>query len=177
MPFTESEITLNFPDNNYFCFENCAAHQEISGFGIKDMDAGWFDVDKKILYLIELKDFSNSSAISNEEDEDKSLLGRSKNLVKKAADSIAMINAILLNTNWGQKLQSNLPCTFDRSYEVWLISVIHINQNENQTNNVSLLNTKFTSLFNGYRKIFGNVNYAAVLSHEQAKTKFPQFIL
>ena len=29
MPITESGITLNFPDNNYFRFEDCQGYKEI----------------------------------------------------------------------------------------------------------------------------------------------------
>jgi hypothetical protein len=182
MPFTESEITLNFPDENYFCFENCTAYKDISNSGIKEMDAGWFDIKTKTLYLIELKDFSKAGDFSKVDDENgkgdkkETALGRAGGLVKKAADSTAMINSILLKTNWGKALQSNLPCSFDKSYKVWLISIIHINTaDQNQTANLSLLNDKFNSFFKGYRQIF-NIDFAAVLSHEQAKKKFPQFI-
>ncbi len=61
MPYTESGITLHFPDNNYFCFENCTLYQKYSGNHFKEMDACWIDVANKTFYLIELKDHTNAN--------------------------------------------------------------------------------------------------------------------
>ncbi len=38
MSISESGITLNFPDNNYFRFQNCKAYQKLSNihFNFKD---------------------------------------------------------------------------------------------------------------------------------------------
>lgn len=38
MIITESAITLNFPDNNYFRFQDCEGYQALSGHNFKEMD-------------------------------------------------------------------------------------------------------------------------------------------
>ena len=39
MAITESSITLNFPDNNYFRFEDCQGYKDIQD-NLKEMDEG-----------------------------------------------------------------------------------------------------------------------------------------
>jgi len=41
MPFTESSITLNFPDNNYFRLSECDAYKKLQH--IREMDFCWYD--------------------------------------------------------------------------------------------------------------------------------------
>lgn len=57
MSITESSITLNFPDNNYFRFQDCNGYKTIQN-NFKEMDACWYDQASDILYIIELKDWS-----------------------------------------------------------------------------------------------------------------------
>lgn len=61
MPITESEISLNFPDDKFFRFENCDGHKNLSN--IKEMDACWYDQQNDTLYIIELKNWENSQLI------------------------------------------------------------------------------------------------------------------
>ena len=41
--FTESQITLDFPDSNFFRFSSCRGYATQSGNYFKEMDACWYD--------------------------------------------------------------------------------------------------------------------------------------
>jgi hypothetical protein len=64
--FTESNITLNFPDANFFRFATCEGYTALSGNHFKEMDACWFDAKENLFWLIELKDFSLASLTTPE---------------------------------------------------------------------------------------------------------------
>jgi hypothetical protein len=83
--FTESNITLNFPDANFFRFATCGGYTTLSGNHFKEMDACWFDAAENLYWLIELKDFSLASLTTPETIEKKSW-----DIVKKATDSLCM---------------------------------------------------------------------------------------
>lgn len=57
----ESNITLDFPDGNFFRFETCSGYTALSGNHFKEMDACWYDNTKNLFWLIELKDYSLAS--------------------------------------------------------------------------------------------------------------------
>lgn len=59
--FTESNITLDFPDHNFFRFSACGGYTALSGNHFKEMDACWYDTYGNIYWLFELKDFSLAS--------------------------------------------------------------------------------------------------------------------
>ena len=83
--FTESNITLNFPDNNFFRFANCPGYRSLSGYSFKEMDACWYDESCNELWLFELKDFSFASLDS------RTIKEKSWELINKAVDSLAML--------------------------------------------------------------------------------------
>lgn len=94
MPHTENGITVNFPDENYFQFEGNPAYRRLAGSGVCEMDFGWYDVQKNILYLIEIKNFFNPAIpgfkikdLNDGDNLDKVL----SSLAKKTAHSLAMI--------------------------------------------------------------------------------------
>lgn len=59
MIIEEHGITLEFPDNNFFQFQNCSEYLRISGDGVKEMDVCWLESEKNILWIIEMKAFHN----------------------------------------------------------------------------------------------------------------------
>ena len=60
MPITESGITLNFPDNNYFRLGGCDGYKKIQN-NFSEMDACWYDQANDTLYIIELKNWGNNN--------------------------------------------------------------------------------------------------------------------
>lgn len=42
MPITESSITLNFPDNNFFRLGECDGYKKIQNH-LSEMDACWYE--------------------------------------------------------------------------------------------------------------------------------------
>jgi hypothetical protein len=50
--FTESNITLNFPDANFFRFADCDGYATLSGNYFKEMDACCFDTGDNLYWLI-----------------------------------------------------------------------------------------------------------------------------
>jgi hypothetical protein len=62
MPITESSITLNFPDNNYFRLGDCEGYKILQNH-FAEMDVCWYDSTKDILYLIELKNWGNNRLV------------------------------------------------------------------------------------------------------------------
>jgi hypothetical protein len=109
MKIEESSITLNFPDNNYFRFQECKGYKDIQN-NFKEMDACWYDETKDELYLIELKDWKNN----NLEEENDSRFSEEEvakikqriskfrigTLFKKSVDSLCMILSVMLETGY-----------------------------------------------------------------------------
>jgi hypothetical protein len=59
MPYTESGITVHFPDANYFHFGACAAYKTLSGASVKEMDVCWLEKSTNTLWAVELKAFDD----------------------------------------------------------------------------------------------------------------------
>jgi hypothetical protein len=167
MPYTESGITLNFSDSNYFCFEDCGGYTKFSGDNFKEMDAGWFDEKENILYLIELKDFTKANLSENE-----SRASRVWGLVKKSVDSCIMIRSALLGYDAGIEVSKCLPINITTNYK---LKVFHIlNVEEAQASYISFINDDFRNKFKAYQA-FLNVQSCAVITLKSAK-RFLTFI-
>ncbi len=160
MPYTESGITLNFPDNNFFCFENCAGYQQFSGNHFKEMDAGWFDITENKIFLIELKNYSDT-ATSTENAEK-----RVWNMIKKSIDSCLMLHSILLGTEPSDDIQRCLPQPFNNDFKIRLFHIIHAKAE--QRADIQFLSDSFKAKFIAYKALFG-VEHANVISYDQAK--------
>ena len=91
---TESNITLNFPDNNYFRIQDCEGYKEIQ-HNLKEMDACWFNNEENILYLIELKNWENNSLI----EENDSSISKEEISLMKSNISKSRINNLLKKIN------------------------------------------------------------------------------
>ena len=118
MTISESEITLNFPDNNFFRFEGCKGYKDIQ-HNFKEMDACWYEQEKDILYIIELKNWQNNDLdeesnpnISSEkiaEIKKNITQYRINNLLKKSIDSVSMFMSILLERPYSSNIQECTP--------------------------------------------------------------------
>ncbi len=167
MPFTESGITLNFPDNNYFCFENCRGYQKLSGFHFKEMDACWIDLTNNILYAIELKDYSQANVFQDS-------TAKVWDLVKKSIDTLSMFLAIMKNTKHSSELSTCLPSNIDiNDFQIKFVHII--NTLPNQRTEIQFLQDDFRQKTKAYQKLFSYT--FTILTYQQAKKRFPSIIL
>lgn len=163
--FTESCITLDFPDLNYFRFSNCSGYNALNGNYFKEMDACWYDTMCNIYWLIELKDFT-SATLSN----GRSVEDRAWNLLKKAIDSLCMFLSSKHAYPYGINLNPCLPAIPNPTTEFKFITIVHCSSS--QSSDVQLINNSFRRKFKPYADLFG-INYYAVLEHSAAKRIIP----
>jgi len=163
--FTESGITLNFPDSNFFRFATCTGYAALSGNYFKEMDACWYDSSRNLYWLIELKDFTLATLSSPQNVE-----ARAWNLLKKAVDSLCMF----LSSRHGYPFDSNLnpclPAIPNASTEFKFITVVHCSTS--QAADIQLLHDSFRSKFKPYADLFGITHYA-VIEHSRAINLIP----
>jgi hypothetical protein len=178
MPITESGITLNFPDNNYFRFEDCEGYKDIQDH-FKEMDVCWHDQVNDILYVIELKDWKNGKLI---EEGDSSYSpqqiqdmrgGISKSniniLVKKSVDSASMFMSVLLQKPYAANIQFCSPFTITHNTQIKLLSII--NWTNPDTTYISNIHTAYQSKFRPYAKLF-DIKVYIVLTKDKAMQAF-----
>ena len=163
--FTESNITLNFPDTNYFRFESCAGYTALSGNHFKEMDACWFDTGGNLYWLFELKDFTLADLTTNQNIE-----SRTWNLVKKAIDSLCMFLSSKHHYTYQANLNPCLPAPPNLTTQFKFISIIHCNAG--QAADVQLIHNSFRNKFKPYAEMFGIANYG-VMAHSSAITNIP----
>jgi len=176
--FTESNITLNFPDNNYFRLGDCDGYREIQN-NFAEMDVCWYDKTNDTLYIIELKDWKNNTLAEESDpnftpDEIQKMKAGISNyrigkLLKKSVDSTYMFMSILLSKVNGIKIQQCSPFEISNSTTIKLLSII--NWTDIDSTYISNINTAYKSKFNSYAKLFG-IKTFLVLSKEQASLKF-----
>jgi hypothetical protein len=178
MPITESSITLNFPDNNYFRLCDCDGYKAIQN-NFAEMDACWYDQTNDILYIIELKNWGNNS-LTEESDPnyapEKILIMkegisnyRIGNLLKKSVDTTCMFMSILLGKVNGNKIQQCAPFKIKNTTTIKLLSII--NWTDTDITYISNINTQYKSKFLSYAKLF-DIKTFLVLSKKQASEKF-----
>ncbi len=173
MKITESEITLNFPDGNYFRFETCEAYKKLSH--IKEMDACWYDEKSDILYMIELKNWENSQLEEEQDptipkekiDEHKKNISkyRVNELCKKSIDSVSMILSIIIKTPYSSRFQTCLPFKISSQTKITLLSIV--NWTEKDDTYISMINSEYRTVLNSYAKLF-NIKTFLVLTKARA---------
>lgn len=178
MPITESAITLNFPDDNYFRFEDCEGYKKIQ-HNFREMDACWYDKHNDILYIIELKNWESNSleeendpTVSSEEIEKmKTAISkyRTNNLLKKSIDSVCMFMSILLEKPYGNAIQNCSPFTITSHTTIKLLSII--NWTDTDSSYVANINTAYRSKFKSYARLF-DIKTFLVLTKDKATEKF-----
>lgn len=178
MPITESSITLNFPDNNYFRLGDCDGYKKIQD-NFSEMDACWYDQANDILYLIELKDWrSNNLKEENDPNFSQTKISEMKkgiseyriyNLLKKSIDTTCMFMSILLGKQYAHNIQSCSPFIITNNTTVKLLSII--NWTDTDSSYISNINTAYKSKFQSYAKLF-DIKTFLVLTKEKAVEKF-----
>ena len=153
--FTESNITLHFPDSNFFRFSNCGGYTALSGNHFKEMDACWYDANGNFYWLIELKDFSLASLTSPD-----TIEKRSWDMVKKAVDSLCMFLSSKHHYPYATNLNHSFPFVPNDSTLFKFVTIVHCDQAQKPT--IQLLNERFKDKFKPYAALFGISNYAVV---------------
>jgi hypothetical protein len=121
--YIESGLHVHLPDGDSFRFEDCAAYRRLSGWSLKEMDFGWWDGDRQILWLMELKDYSR---LTPRERLPEPLFD---NLLNKATDSLLMLSAAWLQSNQGKTLRPCLPSSCGQlPRRIKLVFVIKLHQ-------------------------------------------------
>lgn len=178
MPITESGITLNFPDNNYFRLGDCDGYKKIQN-NFSEMDACWYDQVNDTLYLIELKNWENNNLQEeNDPNFSEAKINEMKkgisdyriyNLLKKSIDTTCMFMSILLNKPFASNIQTCSPFTITNNTKIKLLSII--NWTEADSSYISNINTAYKSKFNSYAKLF-DIKAFLVLTKEKAAENF-----
>jgi hypothetical protein len=164
--FTESNITLNFPDANFFRFADCAGYSVLSGNHFKEMDACWFDTIGNFYWLFELKDFTLATLTTPETIEQKSW-----DIVKKAVDSLCMF----LSSKHGYPYSTRLNLCFpvplpNDATQFKFVTIVHCDAA--QASNVQLIHNSFRTKFKPYAELFG-ISHYAVVEHLAAIRNIP----
>jgi hypothetical protein len=170
--FTESNITLEFPDTQFFRFQDCPGYQKLSGYHFKEMDACWVDKNTNTLWVIELKDFSLATGLNKAA----TIEEKTWELVKKAVDSLVMLLSIRHQYPYG--VQDFAPClpngiSSEHMQTYKLITIIKCSSS--QEADVQLINNSFKSKFKAYAQLFG-INSYTVLSHASAQRQLSHFV-
>ncbi len=163
--FKESGLIFTFPDNNCFLFSGVASYQNLSLYGFKEMDVCWFDVKNKLLYLIELKDFTNNNSKTK-------MNTRLAMCVEKTRSCLIMLNAVIDQTNFGKQFQNNLAHLnhiwqiFDNTWEIVVFSLVHTKAN------AAIYNNAFNLVISNAIQINQNNNQATIVPYKDLfKTK------
>ncbi len=101
--YQESGLKLTLPEGQHFRFQDCQAYKSLMGQNLKEMDFGWWQEQKKRLWLIEIKDYAN---LTPPECLPNHLLD---NLFNKATDSLLMLATCWAKTGKGREISSCLP--------------------------------------------------------------------
>lgn len=178
MPITESSITLNFPDNNYFRLCDCPGYKAIQN-NFAEMDACWYDKANDILYIIELKNWENNSLFEESDPNytQEQIILKKKgisnhrigNLLKKSIDTTCVFMSILLGKANGIKIQQCSPFTITNNTTIKLLSII--NWTDTDSIYISHINTQYRSKFSSYAKLF-DIKHFHVLTKEKASEIF-----
>jgi hypothetical protein len=166
--FSESSITLNFPDGNFFRIADCPAYRGLSGYHFKEMDACWYDVVQNVYWLFELKDYSLATLDATTIDH------RVWDITKKAIDSLCLFLSSKHSYPYGVQINPCLPSIPGNNTIFKFITIIHCEAA--QRPNVQLINNSFRLKFKPYAELFSIMDYA-VIEHSSAVTVIPHNIV
>lgn len=167
--FTESSITLNFPDDNFFRFSTCRGYTALSGNNFKEMDACWFDSNSNKYWLIELKDFSSATLGTYQNLED-----RVWDMVKKAVDSLCMFLSAKHDYSYKANLASCFPVIPNSTTNFIFVTIIHCGLS--QMSDIQHINDSFRRKFKPYAELFGISAYS-VIEHSAAIRHLPNSMI
>lgn len=172
--FSESEITLTFPDENYFRWEKCAGYKDLTpDSGFKEMDVCWYEKSANKYWLIELRDY-----VPKHEGVTRTIEVRAQELVKKAIDSLVMFLSVrhgyetpAAEALTGCVTKVQLP---DEQTTYRFVVILHCEPS--QKADIQFTSNYFKSKFKPYASLFGIEHYA-VLEHGQAARLLPDLVL
>lgn len=101
--YSESPFEVDLPADDSFRFQDIPAYKRLKGRHLKEMDFGWWDLDRHTLWLLELKDYQG---MSPQERLPSNLLAV---LRGKAKDTLLMLSATWLATSTGREIARSLP--------------------------------------------------------------------
>jgi hypothetical protein len=160
--FTESNITLDFPNNNFFRLSTCAGYTALSGNYFKEMDACWYDNVNNVYWLFELKDYSPATLDVSSIDK------RTWDIVKKSVDSLCMF--LSSKHFYPFNIDACIPSVPDVNTQLKFITIVHCKAA--QKPDVQLINNAFRNRFKPYATLFG-INDYAVVEHSSAIRNIP----
>jgi hypothetical protein len=164
--FTESAITLNFPDTNFFRFADCQGYKPLSGHHFKEMDACWYDTASNSFWLFELKDFSLANLTDSANIEK-----RAWDITKKAVDTLCMFASSKHAYPYAvSDINVCLPAIPNAATVFRFITIVHCDPN--QRADVQLLNDSFKNKFKPYAKLFA-IDFYGVMEHSRAILNIP----
>lgn len=164
--FTESGITLDFPTDSWFRFEGTKPHSDISCFGFKEMDACWVDEEQGVFYAIELKDYTETGSLG-----DDNAAKRKWNIAKKVVDTMQMFLSAKYQNTFGKELESEKRIDLHSTCrETRFITIINVP--ESSKDYMGAFKDSCLSILKGYAKVWDNTRII-VMSYEQAKRKLP----
>lgn len=123
--FTESGITLDFDKETWFRFQQSEPYCRVSGFGFKEMDACYVDEMPEGLrrfYAIELKDFSETNSLAEE-----NMTKRIWDIVKKNVDTLQMILSAKYQNQFGIDLEKTKGIDLHTNMkEAFLLTIVNV---------------------------------------------------
>lgn len=168
MIHTESSISLEFPDDNWFRFQDCIHYKRLNH--IREVDFCWYNEEANRLFLIELKDWGDESLDEendpkySQEDIKNKKKGISKyrvrNLFEKSVDSLSMFSSILMDRPLGNRINGCIPFSINLDTEIILLSII--NWTSPDSTYISVINSAYRSNLNSYAKLFGAKEYQVI---------------
>ncbi len=162
--FAESNITLNFPDNNYFRFSTCKGYIALKGNNFKEMDACWYDQANNTYWLIELKDYTKATL------DTLTINKKTWDIVKKAIDSLCMFLSSKHAYPYSGKINPGLPFIPNSDTQFKIFTVVHCDNSKKQ--DVQLIHNYFRTRFKPYADLFGIIHYG-VIEHSKAIQEIP----
>ena len=159
--YIESGISLNFPDENHFRFEKCETYCKLNGFGFKEMDACWFDIENNKFFCVELKDYTLANMRLKSQD-------IIENLVNKSVHTLQMLNARILNTEFSTGFNDDVSFPFPENAEINLISILKLDKKQKADFNP--IRDVIKGRLKPYQKLF-DIN-VLITTHEGAMKKF-----
>jgi hypothetical protein len=162
--YEESGLRIALPDGDSFRFQDCSGYKSLSGQNLSEMDFGWWESAKNILWLLDVKDYSH---LTKKEKMPEYLL---ENLISKAADSLLILSAVWSGTAKGQEICLDLPpsCrTFPRAPKrLKLVFVLKLTKHHRKTD-LGPLKTRLSARLKGRIALFDITN-VTLADHETA---------
>jgi hypothetical protein len=151
--YQESGLTVDLTGLSHHRFQDLPAYKKLSGLHLKEMDFFWLQdkatssIAANTLIGFELKGYDQTAL---------DVAALLENLLQKAKDSMAMLQAAWLDMGDGAHLKSQLPAAYrfyNSARPVSLIMLVHINPA--QTAQLSALRTQFKNKIAGFERLYG----------------------